>query len=137
MLIGNSPLSPKIVDSPTIWLFQSFFPYLCQTPTESEVPKVLRIINRLNLGGPTFNAALLTRHLAPQFETLLLAGTKEDSEESSDFIVKNMGLTFTSLPEMHRSIHPVRDYIAYKKIRQIIREFKPDIVHTHAAKPVH
>lgn len=134
MLIGNSPLSPKIVDSPTIWLFQSFFPYLCQTPTESEVPKVLRIINRLNLGGPTFNAALLTRHLAPQFETLLLAGTKEDSEESSDFIVKNMGLTLTSLPEMHRSIHPVRDYIAYKKIRKIIREFKPDIVHTHAAK---
>lgn len=98
------------------------------------MPKVLRIINRLNLGGPTFNAALLTRYMAPEFETLLIAGTKEDSEESSDFIVRDMGLTFTSLPEMHRSIDPVMDFKAYQSIRSIIRKFKPDIVHTHAAK---
>ena len=65
---------------------------------------------------------------------LLVAGTKQDSEESSDYIVKGMGLNFVSIPEMHRSIHPIKDYIAYKKLREMIREFKPDIVHTHAAK---
>lgn len=98
------------------------------------MPRVLRIINRLNLGGPTFNAALLTRHLGPDFETLLVAGTKQDSEESSDFIVHDMGLSFRKIPEMHRSLHPGRDYTAYRKLVKIIREFKPDIVHTHAAK---
>lgn len=98
------------------------------------MPRVLRIINRLNLGGPTFNAALLTRHMSPEFETLLVAGTKQDSEESSDFIVHELGLTYQKIPEMHRSLHPVRDYAAYRKLVKIIREFKPDIVHTHAAK---
>ncbi len=96
--------------------------------------KVLCIINRLNLGGPAFHVATLTKYLSPEFEMLLVAGTKQDSEESSDYIVKGMGLNFESIPEMHRSIHPIKDYIAYKKLREMIREFKPDIVHTHAAK---
>jgi len=51
------------------------------------MPKVLRIINRLNLGGPTYNAAYLSKYLAPEFETLLLSGMKSDAEESSEFIV--------------------------------------------------
>ncbi len=98
------------------------------------MPRVLIIINRLNLGGPAFHVAILTKYLAPEFEVLLVAGTKDDSEESSDYIVKNMGLNFVNLPEMHRSIRPLKDYRSYKALRKIIREFKPDIVHTHAAK---
>ena len=35
---------------------------------------------------------------------------------------------------MKRSINPLNDYNAYKKIKNIIKEYKPDIVHTHAAK---
>lgn len=92
------------------------------------------IINRLNLGGPAFHVAILSKYLQEGFEVLLLAGTKEDSEESSDFIVKEMGLTFTRLKEMKRSINPFGDYRSYKEIRKIIKQFKPDIVHTHAAK---
>lgn len=98
------------------------------------MPRVLRIINRLNLGGPTFNAALLTRHLAAEFETLLVAGVKQDTEESSEFIVRDMGLSFLQLPEMQREIDFVNDRSAYLRLRSIIREFRPDIVHTHAAK---
>lgn len=98
------------------------------------MPRVLRLINRLNLGGPTFNAALLTRYMAPEFETLLVAGTKQDSEESSSFIIQEHGLNFIELPEMQREISPLQDYHAYRKLRSIIQEFKPDIVHTHAAK---
>ena len=78
--------------------------------------------------------AILTKYLSPEYEMKLVAGTKQDSEESSDYIVREMGLNFTSLPEMHRSLHPVRDYKSYKELRKIIREYKPDIVHTHAAK---
>lgn len=98
------------------------------------VSRVLMIINRLNLGGPAFHVAILTKYLQEDHEVLLLAGTKQDSEESSDFIVREMGLTFTSLKEMKRSINPYRDIRSYLEIRKIIKKFKPDIVHTHAAK---
>lgn len=98
------------------------------------MPKVLRIINRLNLGGPTYNACYLTKHLAPEFETLLVAGMKDESEESSEFIAESMGIKPLYIKEMYREINPLNDYKAYKKIKSIIEEFKPDIVHTHAAK---
>ena len=39
------------------------------------------------------------------------------------------------LSEMKRDILPYQDYLAYKKIKEVIRDFKPDIVHTHASKP--
>jgi glycosyltransferase involved in cell wall biosynthesis len=98
------------------------------------MPRVLRIINRLNLGGPTFNAAYLTKYLAPDFDTLLVSGMKDAAEESSEFIVKNLDLHPVYMPEMYRELNPFRDYKSYYKLRKIIDEFKPDIVHTHAAK---
>ena len=96
--------------------------------------KVLRIINRLNLGGPTFNAAYLSKYLGNEFETMLVSGMKADNEESSEFIVKNLDLHPVYMPEMYRELNPLRDYKSYYKLREIIRKFKPDIVHTHAAK---
>jgi glycosyltransferase involved in cell wall biosynthesis len=96
--------------------------------------KVLRIINRFNLGGPTYNVAYLTKYISPEYETLLIGGAKDTSEESSDFIVENLGLKPVIVEEMKREIHLGNDYRAYKKIKQIIHEFKPDIVHTHASK---
>ncbi len=98
------------------------------------MPRILRIINRFNIGGPTYNAAYLTKYLNPEFETLLIGGMKDASEESSEYILKNLGISYQIIPEMKRSIHPVNDISAYLKIKKIIREFKPDIVHTHAAK---
>ena len=98
------------------------------------MPRVLRIINRLNLGGPTFNAAYLSKYLEPEFETLLVSGMKDDAEESSEFIVKNLDLHPVYMPEMYRELDPFRDYKSYYKLRKLIEEFKPDIVHTHAAK---
>ncbi len=97
--------------------------------------RILRIINRFNLGGPTYNAAYLTKYLPDEFETLLVGGMKDNTEDSSQFIVENLGITPMVLSEMKRSINPFQDYIAYKKIKEVIRTFKPDIVHTHASKP--
>ncbi|HNW98248.1 MAG TPA: glycosyltransferase [Bacteroidales bacterium] len=98
------------------------------------MPKVLRIINRFNLGGPTYNAALLSKHLAPEFETLLYSGAIDETEGDAKFIVRNLGIEPLTIPEMRRSLNPALDYQAYKKIKKIISEFKPDIVHTHASK---
>lgn len=96
--------------------------------------RVLRIINRLNLGGPTYNAAFLTKYLAPEYETKLIAGMKDASEAGSEFITQNLGIEPTYVQDMHRSIHPIKDFKSFLEIRKIIKEFKPQIVHTHAAK---
>lgn len=96
--------------------------------------KVLRIINRFNLGGPTYNAAYLTKYMEPEFETLLIGGAKDDSEESSEFILSKLGIQPLIIPEMRRNVSLSDDKIAYQKIKKIIKEFKPDIVHTHASK---
>ncbi|CAN5517634.1 glycosyltransferase family 4 protein [soil metagenome] len=98
------------------------------------MPRVLRIINRLNLGGPTYNAANLTAHLAPEFETVLMAGMKDDSEESSEFILEKAGIQPVYISNMKREIDVWNDREAYRQIVKFIRDFKPDIVHTHAAK---
>ena len=98
------------------------------------MPKVLRIINRFNIGGPTYNAAYLSKYLSEDFETLLVGGQKDESEDSSEFILNQLGLKPIIIPEMKREINFKNDRIAYQKIKQLIAEFKPDIVHTHASK---
>ena len=98
------------------------------------MPRVLRIINRLNLGGPTYNVAYLSKYLSPEFETLLVSGMKEESEESSEFILNQLGLKPLYIPEMKREVSLLDDINTYRKIKEIIQDYKPDIVHTHAAK---
>lgn len=98
------------------------------------MPRVLRIINRFNLGGPTYNAAYLTRYMPNDYETLLVGGVKEDDEESSEYIVRNLGISPIVIPEMHRQLNAQNDLAAYRRISRIIQDFKPDIVHTHASK---
>lgn len=98
------------------------------------MPRVLRIINRFNLGGPTYNAAYLTRYMPDNYQTLLVGGMKEPDEESSIYIVQNLGITPIVIPEMQRSINAHNDLSAYRRISKIIKDFKPDIVHTHASK---
>jgi len=99
------------------------------------MPRILRIHNRLITGGPSLNALYLSKYLSSQFETLLVVGEKEDHEQNAYFLAEQMGIKPILIPDMGRSIHPLKDYKAYKKIQKIIRDFKPDIVHTHSAKP--
>jgi glycosyltransferase involved in cell wall biosynthesis len=96
--------------------------------------KVLRIINRFNLGGISYNVSYLSKYLPTEYETVLIGGPEEEGEESSLFIPNSLGLKPQIIFELRRSINPLSDYDAYKKIKKIIQEFKPDIVHTHASK---
>lgn len=98
------------------------------------MPKVLRIINRFNIGGITYNVSYLSKYLEPDYETLLVGGPEEEGEDSSLYIPEGLGLKPRVLHEFQREINLKSDYKAYKEIKKIIREFKPDIVHTHASK---
>jgi glycosyltransferase involved in cell wall biosynthesis len=96
--------------------------------------KILRIINRFNIGGPTYNATFLTRFLSDEFETILIGGLPEAGEADSLHILKEYGVKPILIPELKRNPNFFSDRKALKKIKTIIEEFKPDIVHTHAAK---
>jgi glycosyltransferase involved in cell wall biosynthesis len=98
------------------------------------MPRVLRIINRFNLGGITYNVSYLSRYMASDYETLLVGGPEEEGEASSLYIPHSLGLEPVIIHEMRRSVNPFSDYLAYRRIKKIIRNFKPDIVHTHASK---
>src|SRR5215211_7721232 len=99
------------------------------------MPRVLRILNRLAVGGPVLNATYLTRYMAPEFETLLVVGEREDHEKSAEYLANQLGIQYVTIKGMGRSINPASDYFAYREVKKLIRSFKPDIVHTHAAKP--
>jgi glycosyltransferase involved in cell wall biosynthesis len=99
------------------------------------MPRVLRILNRLNVGGPVLNATHLTKYLAPEFETLLVVGECESHEKSAEHLTTKLGISYTTIAGMGRSVNPLSDYKAYGELKKLIQNFKPDIVHTHAAKP--
>ncbi len=96
--------------------------------------KILRIHNRLIVGGPSHNVTLLTAYLSPEFDTKLLVGKKDAAEKDATYIADQLGLVPIEIKEMRRSILPFYDIIAYYKIKKIIKEYQPDIVHTHASK---
>lgn len=98
------------------------------------MPRVLRIHNRLIIGGPAINVTYLTKYMAPEFETMLVIGDKDSHEQDADHLIMNLGLDPVVVPEMKRDISPLNDGYAYQKIKKLIEKFRPDIVHTHAAK---
>ena len=86
------------------------------------------------MGGPTYNATFLTRFLSDDFETLLVGGMPEEDETDSLHILKQYGIEPLLIREMKRQPSFFQDRAAYKKLKNIMAEFKPDIVHTHASK---
>ena len=98
------------------------------------MPKILRIINRFNIGGPTYNATFLTRFLSEDYETLLVGGLPEPDEKDSLHIPESYHVHPQLIPSMQRNPNFKSDRRAYKELKKIIQEFQPDIVHTHAAK---
>ena len=97
--------------------------------------KVLRILNRFNVGGPVYNATYLTKYLnSDLYETLLIGGKPEKHEQSADYILNDLKVSFRQLKFMRRAISPLFDSISLIQIIIIIYKYKPNIIHTHAAK---
>ncbi|MGB0933655.1 MAG: glycosyltransferase [Lishizhenia sp.] len=96
--------------------------------------KILRIINRFNIGGPTYNATFLTRFISDDFETLLIGGAPEKDEKDSLYILDKYEVEPTIIKSLQRNPNLISDLRAYKEVKEIIKSYKPDIVHTHASK---
>ena len=104
------------------------------TQIASRKIKIVRIIARLNIGGPSIHTILLSGGLdKDDFETHLLAGTPGDAEGDMSYFAKEKGVSVEYIPELKREIG-FSDIRAFFKILRIIKKVKPDIVHTHTAK---
>ena len=97
--------------------------------------RVLQMITRLNVSGPTMHVTLLAQKLgAPDFESTLVCGTLEPGEGDMAYFAEAHGVTPMVIPELGRALHPVRDIKTFWKVYKLIQEVKPDVVHTHTAK---
>lgn len=97
--------------------------------------RVLRVIARLNVGGPALHVTYLTRGLAERgYEATLVAGDVARGEESMAFVAEQAGVEVVRLPGLSRELSPLRDPIAAIRLAKIIRRVRPDVVHTHTAK---
>jgi len=96
--------------------------------------RVLRVIARMNVGGPAWQVSVLTRGLEnDEFTSLLVCG--EISEGEADFLaLRDPELEVTRIRTLGRSLNAFDDVRAFWRLVRIMQKFKPHIVHTHTAK---
>ncbi|MET0623221.1 MAG: glycosyltransferase [Pyrinomonadaceae bacterium] len=96
--------------------------------------KVLRIIARLNVGGPARHVAWLEANLRGRgVRSLLVAGVVPPGEDDMSYFAERLGVRPHVIPEMSREISPKDLVTVWKLYRLMLRE-RPDVVHTHTAK---
>jgi len=96
--------------------------------------KIIRIIARLNVGGPAKHVVWLTSGLQDAgFDTLLVTGTVPEGEEDMSYFADEAGVRPLYFAEMSREISLKDAITVWKLFRLFLRE-RPDIVHTHTAK---
>lgn len=96
--------------------------------------KIVRIIARLNVGGPARHVVWLTKAFSTDgSESVLVAGTVPAGEEDMGYFAEINGVSPVFIPEMSRELSPKDAISLWKVFRLLVRE-RPDIVHTHTAK---
>ncbi len=95
----------------------------------------MNIVARLNIGGPAVAVTMLAQKFRERgYESDLVCGTIEPGEGDMTYYAVERGVEPIIIPELGRSLSPVRDIKTLWKVYQLIRERQPDVVHTHAAK---
>jgi len=97
--------------------------------------RVMRVIARLNIGGPAIHTILLTAGLdAARFESTLVTGVEEAYEGNMLDLAAQKGVQPLVIPELGREINPLKDWVTLLKLYRLFRDRRPHIVHTHTAK---
>ena len=101
---------------------------------DAKPAKVIRVIARLNVGGPAKHVVWLTAGLdKSRYKSLLVAGKVPPGESDMRYFADQYGITPYFIPEMSREIS-LYDAATLWKLFALFRREKPDLVHTHTAK---
>ncbi len=96
--------------------------------------KIVRLIARLNVGGPAKHVIWLTKGLQnSEYESLLVTGTVPPGEDDMGYFATEQGVSPIFVSQMSREISLKDALTIWKLYRLFVRE-RPDIVHTHTAK---
>ena len=98
--------------------------------------RIAHVITRLILGGAQENVVLCCEDLIRDYadEVLLITGPPQGPEGSLLDRARAGGVPLAIIDSLQRAIHPWRDLVSFQRIRQTLRDFHPDVVHTHSAK---
>lgn len=97
--------------------------------------RILRIVGRMNVGGPARCVLNLAGGLrSPEFETLVATGRSSPGEGDLADRIGAIGIPMTRISGMGRELSLYRDLSAFSAIRKLISSFRPHIVHTHTSK---
>jgi len=97
--------------------------------------KIVRIVTRMNIGGPSTQVTLLTNRLdRARFSTSLLVGRPHRGEGDRTPWVQNGPAKVIRIDSLQRGIHPVRDLTSLIRIFRILCKERPELIHTHMAK---
>ena len=97
--------------------------------------RILRVIARLNMGGPAIHVANLAAGLETRgYHTTLVAGSLARGEDSMAFVAERLGVSVVSVPEIQREVAPLYDARSIRRLTAILRKERPHILHTHTAK---
>jgi glycosyltransferase involved in cell wall biosynthesis len=99
------------------------------------MPRVVRIIARLNVGGPAIHAVLATAGVdRTRFPTTLVTGRPGPAEGDMSYLTREHDVETVEIDELGREISVFDDVRALAKLVRLLREAQPEIVHTHTAK---
>lgn len=97
--------------------------------------RIVRIIARLNVGGPARHVILLTEKFRERgWVSELVAGEVGPGEASMEDWAASRGIHPIKFDALGRELHPLRDLLILWKLYRMMCRLKPDIVHTHTAK---
>lgn len=95
--------------------------------------RILRLIARLNVGGPARHVVWLTSRQKGRHDVLLASGRVEGGEAEMTAFIREEGAEVAYVEGLGRSIGP-RDLAVFWRVLKLVREFQPDIIDTHTAK---
>jgi len=97
--------------------------------------KIVRVITRLNIGGPARHATLLTSNLNEGiFESKLIAGITDAHEGDMSFLIEKHGAHVIRVDSLCNGSGPIGDLKTFRRLYQVIKREKPDLVHLHLLK---
>jgi glycosyltransferase involved in cell wall biosynthesis len=88
----------------------------------------------MNIGGPAVQVTGLMQELDPKiFNQILITGYVANSE--ADYLIENkIDIPVIRIEGLGRTIDFMADIKAFLALTKLIREIKPEIIHTHTAK---
>jgi glycosyltransferase involved in cell wall biosynthesis len=97
--------------------------------------RVLRVIARLNIGGPAIQAITLTRRLDPsRFSSVLATGRCAPGEQEMSALLAREEVEPHRISGLGRALHAADDARAFAGLVSLLRRLQPHILHTHTAK---